>query len=372
MPLRTLLAFFFLTIITAAAGQSGSVMTLKKVIIDPGHGGKDPGAVSVDGKVKEKNITLAVSLKLGNLIKRNFPGTEVIYTRDTDKFIPLDRRSQIANQNKGDLFISIHVNSVENRSVTGSETFVMGVDKTSSNLEVTMLENNVILLEGEDYITRYGGYDPKNPESYIIFSLLQNAHMEQSLELASLIQTQFSNGPIKVNRGIKQGPLLVLWKTSMPAVLVELGFISNQSDLKILNNSEHQDKLATFIFNAFKEYKQSYENGSRIVASRQEMPKQDSSIQEAVKKEIPKQRDSAHFYAIQIMALGKSLPLDSPLFKGKKGIKEIKIENLYKYTLGEYATVSQAKEALRAISQDFPGAFIITIKNGTIVPFIRE
>ncbi|MHC1778989.1 MAG: N-acetylmuramoyl-L-alanine amidase [Bacteroidales bacterium] len=377
---------------------------IRRVVIDPGHGGGDPGAISPDRKIKEKNITLSVSLKLGELIKKRYPQIEVIYTRKTDVFIPLDKRTEIANRNKADLFISIHVNSVEARSASGSETFVMGVDKTSSNLQVTMLENSVVLMEGDDYATRYEGFDPKNPESYIIFSLLQNAHLEQSLEMASLIQKHFSNGPVKVNRGIKQAPLLVLWKTSMPSVLVELGFISNPLDMKALINPANHDKFASLIFNAFIEYKLHYEKDYKANNKEKDsIPKavKDTTLKETILKDPPLvakdpvttikeslNKDTVSkskvvteinttpaikntLYSVQIMAVGKVLPPDSPEFKGRRGVTPYRVGKLYKYTIGEYKTPDEAAQAQKLLSKDFPGAFIVGIKDGTIFPVNR-
>ncbi|HPS95583.1 MAG TPA: N-acetylmuramoyl-L-alanine amidase, partial [Bacteroidales bacterium] len=191
--------------------QNDSYVSIRKVVIDAGHGGKDPGAVSINRKTQEKNITLTVALKLGDLIKKNFPDIKVIYTRSTDVFIPLNQRTDIANKNRADLFISVHVNSAKARSAAGTETFVMGMDKSSSNLEVSKLENSVVVLEGDDFSSKYEGFDPNVPESYIIFSLLQNSHLEHSLSFASLVQRNLSKGPIIINRGIKQAGLLVLW-----------------------------------------------------------------------------------------------------------------------------------------------------------------
>jgi len=346
------------------------MVMLKKVVIDPGHGGRDPGAISPDRRVKEKDITLSVSLKLGDLIKRSYPEIEVIYTRKTDVFVELDKRTEIANKSKADLFISIHVNAAIARAATGSETFVMGTDKSSSNFEVTMLENSVIMMEGEDYATRYEGFEPNNPESYIIFTLLQNAHLEQSLEMASLLQKHFSNGPIKVNRGIKQGPLLVLWKTSMPSVLTELGFISNPTDYKILNNRANHDKFATLIFNAFKEYKQIYDkdysNGDSTVINKVIPENVVNFKQDTNQKEINVNTET--HYRIQILAVNRILKANSPDLKGRADAKYIKMGNLYKYTIGEYPTIDKAKEVLTNIRKDFPQAFIVGVKNGTIVP----
>jgi N-acetylmuramoyl-L-alanine amidase len=235
------------------------------VVIDAGHGGHDPGSISPDRKVKEKTIALSVALKFGKLIEQNNPDIKVIYTRDTDIFIPLDTRSDIANNNKADLFISIHVNSVKARSASGSETYVMGESKSSSNLEVTMKENSVISLEG-DHQSVYEGFDPNNPESYIIFSLLQNAHLEQSLQIAEFVQEELGKGPVKINRGIKQGGLIVLWRSSMPAILVELGFISNPNDYLVLTREENHDRFANSLYKAFSKYKKAYEsnNGEKV------------------------------------------------------------------------------------------------------------
>ncbi|MDD4293192.1 MAG: N-acetylmuramoyl-L-alanine amidase, partial [Bacteroidales bacterium] len=262
MPYRILLMFFCMLYTIHGIAQNDSYVSIRKVVIDAGHGGKDPGAVSINRKTQEKNITLTVALKLGDLIKKNFPDIKVIYTRSTDVFIPLNQRTDIANKNRADLFISVHVNSAKARSAAGTETFVMGMDKSSSNLEVSKLENSVVVLEGDDFSSKYEGFDPNVPESYIIFSLLQNSHLEHSLSFASLVQRNLSKGPIIINRGIKQAGLLVLWRTTMPSVLVELGFISNNSDLGILVQEENQDRFAGAIFDAFTEYKDIYEKGN--------------------------------------------------------------------------------------------------------------
>jgi len=356
MPFRLLLTIFCLFFISLINAQENQSVKIRKVVIDAGHGGHDAGAVSPDRRVYEKNITLSVALKLGAMIKDKYPGIEVIYTRTTDIFIPLNTRTEIANKNQANLFISIHVNSVKARAASGSETFVMGMDKSSSNLEVTMMENSVIALEG-DHESKYEGFDPKNPESYIIFSLLQNAHLEQSLIMASLIQDQFSKGVIKTNRGIKQGGLLVLWKTTMPAVLVELGFISNYADYKILINIDNHYQFAGSIFNAFEEFKHQYEYGSKIVAD---------TVKEESKTEAIKTEKAS--YKIQILAVAKILPDNSPDLKGEKNASFIKVGKFYKYAIGDYEFPEEAEKALILIRRKFPQAFIIKVEKGTIVP----
>jgi len=353
MPYRLLLTIFCLIFISGTQAQEISAVKVKKVVIDAGHGGYDPGAISINRSVYEKNITLSVALKLGAMINEKYPDIEVIYTRSTDVFIPLVRRTEIANKNQANLFISIHVNSAKARSASGSETFVMGMDKSSSNLEVTMLENSVIALEG-DHESKYEGFDPNNPESYIIFSLLQNAHLEQSLIMASLIQDQFSNGPVKINRGIKQGGLLVLWKTTMPAVLVELGFISNSFDYQILVSPYSHSQFASSIFKAFEEFKLQYEGGSKIESSYPVL-KEDAPI------------DSAGF-RIQILAVTKVLPKNASDLKGEENSRYIKVGKYYKYSVGEFENLEEASAELSKVKQKFPQAFIIRVEKGTIVP----
>lgn len=357
MPTRVLLIIFCILSTSLASAQGGSSINIKKVVIDAGHGGRDPGTISPNGKYKEKEITLSVALKLGALIKSKHPNIEVIYTRNKDVAVPLNKRTEIANKNKADLFISIHVNGVTSRSPSGSETFVMGTDKSNSNFQVTMLENSVILLEGDDYESHYEGFNPNDPESYIIFTLLQNAHLEQSLNMASLVQKHLIKGPIKVNRGIKQAPFLVLWKTSMPSVLIELGFISNPKDLKILANKKEHSVLASLIYNAFEEYRKKYDKGYQnldyITASKTNSQK----IQES---------NQLH-YRVQILSVNKTIPSNSRELKGEKNVEYLKKNSLYKYTIGKFKTRQEATAALKEIRKNFPQAFIIKVNNNTII-----
>lgn len=367
-----LFSLFFLVLSVNA--QNETSIEIRKVVIDAGHGGRDPGAVSANGKVFEKDITLSVALLLGNMIKLNYPYVDVIYTRDSDIFVRLDKRSEIANKSKADLFISIHVNAAKSRAASGSETFVMGADKTNSNLEVTMLENSVILLEGEDYKSRYEGFNPNDPESYIIFSLLQNAHIEQSLTLASLIQQQLGQGPIRINRGIKQAPLVVLWRTSMPSVLVELGFISNINDLKIMSEKRNQEKFANLIFNAFVQYKNKYDkNYSNAIDHnlRNNNETIKSSIVDSSNNIVSNpqhNKSQTTHYRIQILSVNKEISTKSREFKGHRDINHIKQGNTYKYTLGQYNSIEEARVNLREIRKTFPQAFIIKVENNKIVP----
>jgi N-acetylmuramoyl-L-alanine amidase len=221
------------------------------IVIDPGHGGRDPGAIGSFSF--EKNITLAIALKTGEYIEKNFTNVKVVYTRKTDIFVDLNVRSDIANNNNADLFISIHANANEKHNAYGTETYVMGTSKDQANLDVAIKENQVILLEN-DYSTKYEGFDPKSPESYIMFTLMQNIYLKQSTELASMIQSQYKNQIGRFDRGVQQAGFWVLYRTTMPSVLTETGFISNLNEEKYINSKQGQDEIATSIFKACKDY----------------------------------------------------------------------------------------------------------------------
>ena len=379
----------FISTASAEEGAQNSIK-IKTVVLDAGHGGKDTGAISKNGVIKEKDITLSVALKLGKMINSNYPDVKVVYTRKRDEYIELSKRAEIANRNKADLFISIHVNSQKGTTATGTETFVMGTHKSSSNFEICKLENSVIVLE-EDYQSKYEGFDPNSPESYIIFSLLQNTHLEQSLKFAALIQDNFKLGPIKVNRGVKQGGLLVLWKTTMPAVLTEIGFISNPAESNQLKRDAVQSQIAARIFNAFAKYKTDYEGGAPKLIPDNEMPSQSAEQQEAavesaerqetsvaetaVLNEQPKAKGqpeakrqpaakgqpaaSGKAYRIQILSVTKVLPAGAPDLKGRRDAYYIYANKAYKYCIGEYATREEAAADLPKIRKQFSGAFII-------------
>ena len=194
----------------------------------------------------EKNITLAIALKTGEYIEQNLKNTKVVYTRKNDTFVEVRDRATIANRNKADLFISIHANWAPSKKIQGTETFIMGHTKDDANLQVAMKENEVILLES-DYTTKYEGFDPKSPESYIMFTLMQNIYQEQSTLLASKVQSQFKDKVSRVDRGVKQAGFWVLFMTTMPSVLIETGFITHPSEEKFLNSKQGQDYLASAI-----------------------------------------------------------------------------------------------------------------------------
>lgn len=260
MKLRTHLRNVFFLLLSmllplggaARAAQEETTGAVRCIVIDPGHGGKDPGAVG-NGQ-QEKAINLGIALKLGRLIEKQLPDVRVVYTRRDDRFIALDERSKIAKQADGDLFVSIHTNSSPNRNAVGTETFVMGEDKGNENLSVVMRENAVIGLEA-DYTSRYEGYDPNSSESLILFSLMQYAYRSQSFSLAQQIQDQYVARAKRQNKGVKQAGFLVLWRTPMPSVLTEVGFISNPAEAKYLGSQAGQEEIAAALFRAVKAYK---------------------------------------------------------------------------------------------------------------------
>lgn len=222
------------------------------VVIDPGHGGFDPGT---HGKsFQEKNVALRISLKLGASIEKNFPDVKVIYTRKDDRYLDLNERAEIANRANANLFICIHANSVGRPEVHGTETYVMGLHRTEQNFEVSKRENSVMLLD-QDYQEKYEGFDPSSPESYILFSLAQSAYQESSLKFAEKVENQFRAKAGRRSHGVKQAGFWVLWRTTMPSVLIETGFLTNPQEEKFLGSNEGQDAIAASIFRAFREYK---------------------------------------------------------------------------------------------------------------------
>ncbi len=372
---------FFAGLASVCVAQSGSAMRLKTVVIDPGHGGHDPGTVSAGAKYQEKNIVLSVALKLGNMIKQEYPNIKVIYTRSTDKFVPLAERSNIANRNKADLFISIHVNSAPKApGANGTETYVMGTHKSESNFELCKTENSVITLE-DDYTANYEGFNPDSPESYIIFSLLQNTHLEQSLKLAEIIQKNYRQGPIYGNRGVKQGGLIVLWRSTMPAVLTEIGFMSNSKDRATMVTQSGQTSIAKRLFNSFCEYKRHYEDGAGSNIPTKIQGTAGSNRSDNATSATGSNRsgnattaDNLHgsttgndYYSIQILSVAKPLKANAPDLKGRKDYKYLKSDNRYKYFIGSYKTQAQAAKALPKIRKSFKGAFVIHIRDNKIV-----
>ena len=341
---------------TATAGASSK----KKftVVLDAGHGGNDSGAPGKRGK--EKDINLSVTLKLGGLIEKNCPDTKVIYTRTKDVFIPLHRRAEIANNAKANLFISIHTNSVASRTseVYGTETYTLGLHRTKDNLEVAKKENSVILIE-DDYKQRYAGFNPNSAESYIIFEFMQDNNMAQSVEFAKLIQNRFrlSN---RRDKGVHQAGFLVLRQTSMPSVLIELGYITNPNEESFLLSQRGSTTMAESIYKAFLEYKKGVLTGKETKT--EEYNRESTSQNKTAKRDI----DPNHpVFKIQILTSTKILPSNSREFKGLNPVNYYKERGLVKYTYGadtDYNKILRMKRNL--VDKKFKDAFIIAFKDG--------
>ena len=251
VPVFRLLLLLGLFSFSVAAHSPGKGYRLRVIVLDAGHGGKDPGTHGK--KAKEKDITLSVVLRLGKMIKNKYPGIKVLYTRMTDNFVELHERAAIANRNNADLFISVHCNSGPPH-VCGSETYAMGLHTSEGNLSVAKRENAVIMKE-ENYLSRYEGFDPSSPMAHIFFANIQNAYLDRSLSLAQKIENNFENTEGKSSRGVKQAGFLVLWKTAMPAVLVELGYLTHSKEEKILHSEAGQEAAARSILKAIGHYK---------------------------------------------------------------------------------------------------------------------
>ncbi len=342
-----------------------SKVRLRTVVIDPGHGGDDAGCVSRDRKTYEKDLTLNIARLLGNKIKAAYPDVKVIYTRTTDKFIALSERAEIANRNKADLFISIHINAFTSTSPTGTSAHVLGPssnksrDTFSESMELCRRENSVILLE-DDYSTTYQGFNPNDPESYIIFNLLQNAHLEQSMRFATSVQERMGKGPIRNNRGISMDPFLVLCRTAMPSVLLELGFISNPGDLTVLRSKSGQDALAQNIFDAFCEYKEYYDE-SGIIDTRTDSSAGEDALQSGRKPAAP----DGPRYGVQIFALSRVLEAGDEALKGLE-CEYYRCGNIYKYVAGDFADIDAAETFLKEVRKKFPDAYTVRIEDGNV------
>ena len=350
------------------------------VVLDAGHGGHDPGAIGRRGK--EKNINLSVALKLGRLIEDNCPDTKVVYTRKKDVFLPLHKRAEIANNAKANLFISIHTNAIaaRNSHIRGTETYTLGLHKTQENLEVAKKEKAVILIE-DDYKQRYAGFNPNSSESYIIFEFMQDKNMAQSVDFATLIQRHFKRCN-RVDKGVHQAGFLVLRETSMPSVLIELGYISNPSEETYLLSDNGSSNLANAIYNAFLNYKSKNGYGNiniseNIVDETNIVINEtnDNRIEDIENVEcnnndnneslITATQNESPVFKIQIMTSDKKLSSRSKLFKGLFPVDCYKEKGLYKYTYAEDTNYNNVLRIKRTkVDRKFKDAFIIAFKNG--------
>lgn len=355
--------------------------SIKTIVIDAGHGGHDSGCLG--SFAKEKNVTLSVALKVGALLEKNFPDVKVIYTRKTDEFIELYERASIANRNKADLFVSIHCNANSNKTAYGTESWVMGLHKTDANLDVAKRENSVILLEN-NYAQNYDGFDPNSPESYIMFSLNQNAYLNQSLNVAAKVENEFRKIG-RTSRGVKQAGYLVLWRTTMPSLLIETGFLTNNSEEKFLASIDGQNKIALSVFEAIAKYKSEVE-GIQLPEMKpdEEVKKNTTTVTSPTKGKTEGQNPKVNLqpepekeqktvtdpnqiiYKIQIAAGSHKAAANDAKYKGLKDLTyEQNEKGLYRYMVGSYTDQSEAENRLEKLKeQGFKTAFIAAYKNG--------
>ncbi len=376
------------------------------LVIDAGHGGHDAGAVG--SFMKEKDINLNTALAFGQYVERNCQDVKVVYTRTKDVFVPLHRRAEIANRNHADVFISIHTNALPaGRIARGVETYTMGMRRADEKLSAAQRENSVITIE-EDYEEHYAGYDPNSPESAIMFEFIHDKNMAKSVELAKHVQREVCSSAARPNKGVKQDVFLVLRETSMPACLIELGYISTPDEEQFLSNKANTDRLAYGIYNAFVAYKNEHSfakdsdshndgNNRHEPVSR---PAADNAPADRDKKEERKEkkkteedkdvaenrtandgddvshvrqkpdtqdsgdREAKTVFKVQFLTGPRVLPAGAPQFKGLKNVSHYKDGNVVKFTVGEFATVAEAARMKNEIKASFPDAFVIAMKDG--------
>ena len=349
------------------------------LVIDPGHGGKDAGAVGK--KAKEKTINLNVALAFGKLVKEKCPEVKVIYTRTTDKFVALKERAAIANRNNADLFVSIHTNAVpRGKKVYGTETFTLGTARAEENLEVAKRENSVITYE-EDYAETYAGFDPNSPESYIIFEFMQDRYMEQSVDLARCIQDQYTSYAGRQNKGVKQAGFLVLRETSMPSVLTELGFISTPAEENYLNSERGQRQLAQSLYNGFATYykKVTKHLGTKVAivektevdntpaVDLQPAPAPVQEVTTPAENVAPKKQVATNakpVYKVQIFTSPTKVKSSDKRLKNVKKADFYKDGKTYKYTSGSSTDYNEINNLRRQLSKRFKGCFVVAFLDG--------
>ncbi len=401
---KVTLIWIFLCVLVMTAFAANKRFTL---VIDPGHGGHDAGALGAISK--EKNINLAVALRFGKYVEQNLPEVRVIYTRKTDVFIPLNERANIANRANADLFISVHTNALPAGKVArGFETYTLGMHRAKDNLDVAMRENSVISME-KDYQQRYQGFDPRSSESYIIFEFIQGKNMERSVELARMIQRGVCDGANRPDKGVHQAGFLVLRETSMPGCLIELGFITTPDEERLLNNDSRVDDIARGIYEAFAKYKNKYDRSVSVpyrakdseevnipkivpdqepapktrVVTRGKQPKREEATPELPKREVKKQEPKkdvkkqepkkevkkvevadAPVFKLQIFVGSRNLRKGDAHFKGETDYDSFQEGNLVKYTLGASTNYNEIYRLRKEKLDKFPEAFIIAFKNG--------
>lgn len=367
-----LMVFLFPLMLFAQRGEK-----ISTVVIDPGHGGKDSGALGAI--TKEKDVNLTVALLLGDYIKKNCPDVTVVFTRERDVFVELDERANIANRNNADVFISIHCNSVDGKGSTavGAETYVLGEHKNAANLAVAKKENASILYE-EDADEKYGNFDLNSPEAYIALSLFQKEYLNQSIQLAANIQDQFAKRVGRKDRGVQQAGFLVLWKTAMPSVLIELGFISNAAEERFLASEDGQTYMASAIYRAFRDFKESYEGENQTskvetpvevkvekpVETKAETPtetKVDTPVE--VKVETPVKNKVS--FKVQFATRDTQVPVNHKDFAKVPEVDVYFYNGAYRYTSGDFRSKQGAVERQAELRKmGFSDAFVVAFING--------
>ena len=356
--------FFFLFVFIISSNFLFSQVNsnkIKTVVIDPGHGGKDSGTMGTKRfKIYEKHVALSVSLKLGKYISEAFPEIDVIYTRSSDVFLELNERTEIANNANADLFISIHCDGFTNPKPSGASVFVMGMSKLKANMDVAMRENAAIYLE-DNYQQKYEGFDPKSPESYIVFSLMQNTYLNQSLKIAEEVENQFATRANRKSRGVKQAPFYVISRTNMPSILVECGFLTNPKEEEFLHSDLGQDYIASAIFRAFRTYKENIEIEENNFKNKKQLISDSTNNDTIVVDE--KKKALTLLYKVQIGTFLKSMSNQHQFIELKA--EEEKINGTYKYYVlagNNKKNADKLKDYLREIG--FKGAFIVAFLDG--------
>ena len=344
------------------------------LVIDPGHGGHDAGALGAISK--EKNINLSVALQFGKYVERNMPDVRVIYTRKTDVFIPLKERANIANRANADLFISVHTNALPAGKIArGFETYTLGMHRAKDNLDVAMRENSVISME-RGYQQTYQGFDPRSSESYIIFEFIQGKNMERSVELARNIQRKVCSGANRPDKGVHQAGFLVLRETSMPSCLIELGFITTADEENLLNDASRVDDIARGIYEGFAQYRNKYDKSisvpyraadtesvsvARIVSDKTQQSR--TVVQNKPAQQKANVAD-APVFKLQIFVSNRMLRKGDAHFKGETDYDSYQEGNMVKYTMGASTNYNEIYRLRKSLAEKFPEAFIVAFKNG--------
>lgn len=350
---KQLLFFVFFLALVFTSEQANAQKSEFIVVLDAGHGGRDPGKVGHNG-IKEKTIALNIAMKVGKMLAKH-ENIKVIYTRKTDVLVGLWERGRIANRANADLFVSIHCNAHHTQAY-GSETFVLGTHVNRQNFEVAKAENAVILLE-ENYETNYKGFDPNSPESVIGLTLMQEEYLDQSIQFASIIQDGFTNKLKRKNRGVKQAGFVVLHQTYMPSVLIETGFLTNKNEGPYLNSTKGQDQFSKSIYEGIIKYVEQLKINTVASSAVNDQNTSNSTNTESNTQGIR--------FKVQIAAGARKLETKAYNFKGLRNVERLQVGNIYKYYIGNSFDLNEVKELQKlAKSKGYPSAFIVGFKNG--------